>query len=335
MSMATEYGDITPRTAAFAVKTLLNRAEPYVILEKFGQTTPLPSNSTKIMKFRRYNALDNSVKGLIEGVTPPASKVSVTDVTCTLVQYGDRIVISDVVQDTHEDQVLNENMGVLGEQAAQMMEIMRYGILKGGSNVIYANGTARSGITTPVQTSTATPTNAIMRRVTRALKRQNAKKITKILGAGAGFNTVPVNAAFVAICHPDLEGDIRALPNFTPVEQYPQITPFASELGKCEDIRYVTSTLCTPWADAGGAVGSNISTAGSATDVYPILVFGADAFALTALKGMFSITPTVVNKKPTDSDPLAQRTHIGWKSMQSCVILNDLWMCRVEVACTA
>jgi N4-gp56 family major capsid protein len=43
----------------------------------------------------------------------------------------------------------------------------------------------------------------------------------------------------------------------------------------------------------------------------------------------------VVNPKPSDSDPLAQRGHVAWKSMQKAVILNDAWMVRVEVAVTA
>ena len=44
---------------------------------------------------------------------------TVTDVSITLTQYGGLITISDVVQDTHEDPVLNESVTLLGEQAAQ------------------------------------------------------------------------------------------------------------------------------------------------------------------------------------------------------------------------
>jgi len=32
--------------------------------------------------------------------------------------------------------------------------------------------------------------------------------------------------------------------------------------------------------------------------------------------------------------PLAQRGHIGWKSMTTCVILNDAWMVRAECGVT-
>jgi N4-gp56 family major capsid protein len=54
-----------------------------------------------------------------------------------------------------------------------------------------------------------------------------------------------------------------------------------------------------------------------------------------ALKGAFAVTPMVVNAKPSDSDPMAQRSHAAWKSLQTAVILNDAWMLRLEVAATA
>jgi len=50
---------------------------------------------------------------------------------------------------------------------------------------------------------------------------------------------------------------------------------------------------------------------------------------------MHAVTPMVVNPKPSDSDPLGQRGHAAWKSMQTAVILNDAWMVRAEVAATA
>ena len=86
--MATTYGDISPRTAAYAEKELLKRGLPYLVLEKFGQAKPLPENSTKVMKFRRYNALPNTPQALTEGVTPTGQNLTVTDVTATLAQYG-------------------------------------------------------------------------------------------------------------------------------------------------------------------------------------------------------------------------------------------------------
>lgn len=132
---ATAYGDISPRTAAFAAKELLTRGQPYLVLEKFGQAKALPANNSKVMKFRRYNALPNTPKVLTEGVTPTSTQLTFTDVTATLTQMGEVVEISDVILDTHEDPVLNETVGLLGEQAAQMVEKMRFGVIKAGTNV--------------------------------------------------------------------------------------------------------------------------------------------------------------------------------------------------------
>lgn len=326
--MATVYGDISPRTAAYAEKELLKRGLPFLVLEKFGQAKPLPENSTKVMKFRRYNALPNTPQALTEGVTPTGQTLTVTDVTATLTQYGDRVTITDVILDTHEDQTLNEAVNLLGEQAAQMIEKMRFGVLKAGTNVLFANGAARAAVNTAISIN-------LQRRAVRALKRQNARAITSIVRSTPSYGTENVAPGYVALIHPDLEADVRQLTGFVPAEKYGSMTPWENELGKCEDVRYVSSTIFEPWADAGGAKGAMLSTTGTNADVYPVLFVGRDAYAIVALKGMFALTPMVVNPKPSDSDPLAQRGHCAWKAMQTCVILNDSWLVRAEVAATA
>lgn len=324
----TVYGDITPRTAAYAEKELLKRGIPYLVLEKFGQSKALPSNSTKVIKFRRYNALPNTPVALVEGVTPTSRQLTVTDVTATLSQYGDLVTISDVIIDTHEDATLNEAIDVLGEQAAQMIEKMRFGIIKATTNVAYANGTGIGDVNTALTTD-------IQRRAVRALKRQNARQITTIIRSTPSYGTENVAPGFVALIHPDLEGDVRKMTNFTPAEKYGSITPWENELGKVDDVRYVSSTIFEPTADAGGAKGAMLSTTGVNADVYPVLYLGKDAYGIVALKGMYALTPMVVNPKPSDSDPLAQRGHVSWKAMQTAVVLNDAWLIKVLVAATA
>lgn len=324
----TVYGDITPRTAAYAEKELLKRGIPYLVLEKFGQSKALPSNSTKVIKFRRYNALPNTPVALVEGVTPTSRQLTVTDVTATLSQYGDLVTISDVIIDTHEDATLNEAIDVLGEQAAQMIEKMRFGIIKATTNVSYANGTGIGDVNTALTTD-------IQRRAVRALKRQNARQITTIIRSTPSYGTENVAPGYVALIHPDLEGDVRKMTNFTPAEKYGSITPWENELGKVDDVRYVSSTIFEPTPDAGGAKGAMLSTSGTNADVYPVLYLGKDAYGIVALKGMYALTPMVVNPKPSDSDPLAQRGHVSWKAMQTAVILNDSWLVKVLVAATA
>lgn len=330
----TAYGDISPRTAAYAEKELLKRAIPFLVLERFGQSKALPKNKTKTMTFRRYSALDTTPTTLTEGVTPGSQTMTSTDVPCVLSQYGSLITITDIVMDTHEDEVLNEAIEVLGEQAAQMIERMRYGILRAGTNVLYGNGASRSAVNTAI-------TLAAQRRIVKALKRQNAEQITKVVKSTPAWGTEAVAKSYIGLIHPDMESDIRNMVGadgksaFVPVEKYGSITPYENEIGKVEDVRYLSSTIFQPFIDAGGAKGLMTSTSGTNADVYPALFIAANAYAIVALKGMFALMPMVVNPKPSDSDPMAQRGRVAWKAMQGAVILNDAWICRGEFAVTA
>lgn len=325
----TDYGEISPRTAAYASKEMLRRGIPYLLLEKFGQAKPIPKNMTDSVKFRRYESLDNTPNALTEGVTPSSKKLSKTDISAQLGQYGDLIEITDKVEDTHEDPVLNESVEVLGEQQAQMIEKVRFDVLKAGTNVFYANGSSRSDVNTPIDLP-------LQRKITRSLKRQNARKVTSVVRSTPDWGTENVDAAFVALSHPDLEKDIRNMDNFVPSEQYGQISPWESEIGKVEDVRYVCSTIFEAWEGAGSAtLNGMISDGGSNVDVYPILYIAKDAYGIVPLKGKGAVTPSVVNPGTRDkNDPLGQRGYIGWKCYHTAVILNDAWMVRAEVGAT-
>lgn len=347
MAQTTSYGDISPAVAAYSVVRMLKRAMPYLHFEKFGQVYPLPTNSTNTAKFRRYflsGATGAAGTGsgnffipvattpLVEGVTPAGSKLANQDYTVTLKQYGDYVTITDVVQDTHTDQVLQAATDILGEQAAQTVETLRYNILKAGTNLFRANSVAaRNLIITAVSAGD-------LRKVATSLNRQNAKKITQVVASSPDYNTKSVEAAFMAVCHPDCESDLRNISGFKPVADYgPHTTPFEGEIGSFEQIRFLTSTTVAPYADLGGANAALRATtnAAAAIDVYPILVFGRDAYGIVPLKGKSAMTPMVVNPKPAAGDPLAQRGTVGWKLWTETVILQQAWMAVLEVGATA
>lgn len=339
------YGDISPAIAAYSVVRMLKRAMPYMHLEKFGQTYPMPKNNTRTAKFRRYflvGATGSAGSGagafniplattpLVEGVTPQGSRLANADYEVTMQQYGDFVTITDVVMDTHTDPILNQATEILGEQAAVTLETLRFNVLRAGTNVFFANNVAgRSSVATAI-------TIADQRRVTTGLNRQNAKKISSVVASTPDFNTKSVEAAYMAVCHPDLESDIRGMTGFKPVADYgTHTTPFEGELGSVEQVRYLASTVIAPWTGAGAAVSAAFRRTGGNADVYPILVFARDAFGIVPLKGMSAMTPMVVNPKPAPGDPLAQRGTVGWKLWHAVVILQDAFMARLEVACTA
>ena len=351
MASVTTYGDITPRTAAFVVSQLLDRAAPVLVLEKFGQSQPIPQNNTKTAKWRRYflsGATGSAGSGtgnfyvplaltpLVEGVTPAGNKMANVDYTATLAQYGDYVTITDVVQDTHEDNVLSQAVDILGEQAAYTLETIRYNVIKAGVNV-FRMGAA--GATVASRNLVAGPiTLNVQRSVTSALNRQNARRFTQVLSSNANYRTEPIEAAYIALCHPDLETDIRNMSGFISTKQYGTTTPWANEIGSVETVRYLSSTIFEPFINSGAATSGATtyrSTGGTNWDVYPILYLARDAFGIVPLKGKSAITPMVVNPKPAPGDPLGQRCTVGWKAWQAAVILQDAFMVRVEALATS
>lgn len=331
--MATKYGDISQRTAAYAEKTMLEHAEPILVLEKFAQTKPLPKNTADNIKFRRPVPYNVSTTQLVEGVTPVPKQIQYEDVPVSMGQYGDVIEITDKVYDMSEDPVLRDAAMLAGEQAAETKEHILWGALKAGTNVAY------SGTGTPVA---RTDVNAaislnLCRNAIRNLKAQRAKPITSMVSSSPKYATEAVAPSWIAFSHTDVEQDIRDLSGFTPVERYGNFSPVSDyECGKVEQLRFILSPVLTPFAGAGAAVGATglVATGGN-IDVYPIVVVSKNSYATVPLKGAGSMSPRVVNPDRIDkSDILGQRGYVGWKMYFAALILNEAWVQRIEVGVT-
>lgn len=352
----TIYGDITPRTAAFVVKELLDRSTPYFVFEKFGMSKPLPKNSTKSMTWRRYfldsaaftdskynpyeyygqddtgELFNATARTLTEGQTPSAIDLEHKDITVEIKQYGAWTQITDVIADTHEDPILSEAVEILSETGAVLLEQTRFDVLVAGSNK-YCQSTQASKVRANVDKVIDI---TLQRLIVRGFKRNLARPITKVVRATANYGTEPISPAFVAVAHPDLESDIRALPGFVPSEKYGTMSPWEGEIGKVESVRYVLSTVVKSLGFTGRTTGyTGLINNASAAAVYPILYFAANAYAVVPLKGKSSVVPMVLNPNvPREGDPLGQRGSVGIKFYSATAILQDAWMARAEVACT-
>ncbi len=322
------YNDISPRTTAYADRRLLTRAKKNNILGQWGQMRPLPSKSTQTIKFRRYNKLAVATVPLAEGVKPDGKVLTKNDIECTLKQYGDFIEISDVIMDTHEDPVLNESIDILGQQAEETIDVLRAGVLTAGTNVVFANGAARADVNDVFTRDT-------FRTITRILKAQEAKPITSFITAGPDIGTTPIPPAFVVVCHSDAQPDLERTAGWVAVQEYPtHMGIMNGEAGSIGEFRFVFDNNLTPWADIGAAANTHavLSTTGVNADVYPLLIFGQNAYGIVPLGGKSGVSTYVRNPKPEKTDPLAQTGSVGWKTYNGTVILQDLWMCRLETA---
>jgi N4-gp56 family major capsid protein len=324
----TAYGDISPRVGIIASAIALKHAAPIIVLGKLGQVMPVPKNKGQQVKFRGPKTLATATTPLTEFVTPSAQKLEYRDVSVNIARYGSWSAISDDIADTHEDPVLKDLMEITGEQAAETMEMIDYGVVIGGTNVIYANGASRGAVNTPISL-------AKQRRAVRMLKSQRAPKLRKIQDGSIKVGTKPIEAAYIAVCHTDLEADIRNIAGFVPVSQYGVREAIcAEEIGSVEDVRYITSPLLNSWINTGAAPGSTVlSTNTTNADIYPIIYLAESAFGTVGLKGESAFQPMVLNPNtPRGGDPMGRQGSVAWKAWHACVILDQTRMVRLEVA---
>ena len=327
----TTYGDISPRTAIYAVAKFLEHVKPVEVLAKFGMFEAIPKNKGQLAVFRRFIPFEVNTTALVEGVTPAPNMLQYEDVRVVISQYGAWVNFTDVIQDTHEDPNLQKISMGLGEQAAYVKEAIIWAELIGGTNVLYSGtATQRSEVDTPI--SETELVNA-----QRFLKANKARPITKMLKASTNVATEPVAPAFIAFGHTNLEPDFRALTGFVPREKYSNYSVVSDyELGKFQDIRVILSPDLDIFYGAGDSTTTGVlSAGGAAVDVYPIVVVGADAYGIVPLRGMDSATVTVKNPTPTYEDPLAQRGFASYKMWYAALRLNEAWMVRIEAAASA
>lgn len=310
-----------------------------------GMQRQQPRNSSQTVVYRRYlpygaantnfntrnrPTVTAAAHELTEGVTPTADSLVPQDVTVKLKQYGCLYQLTDQVSDTYEDDVPSEMKKQCGERVALVREMIRYGALKACANVFYSGGSDRTTVDEKI-------TLNILRKVSRNLQANHAKRITGVLAPSALESTRPVEASYLVFVHSDAESDIRDLAGFTPVAEYgtrKTVSPY--ELGSCENYRFITSPELAPYIAGGASVGATGLFGTTNLDVYPFIVTGEDAWGQLTLRGDNALDPTWIPPGTKDkSDPLGQRGFVGAKFYMNCMLLNEGWMAVIEAGVSA
>ena len=341
------YGDLSKNDAFTIQKKMLPIAKRLLTFAKFAQKETKPQKQGLEIRHRRYERFPIVDTPITEGVTPDFSSLEHTTLMHTLKQYGSYVNTTDVQLAAAADPVLKIISERQATQAGETIDFLSFKVFRAGTAVKYvgASATARAhvdmhigGVACAVNNPGVSATLGPLQTAIRALQNNDARKLKSKLKASVGIATEPIRESYVAICHPDLQQDIQALPGFVAVEKYSDSGDvIEGEIGGVEGVRFITTTQAVPFKDAGdttGAGAGSVSTGGSNNDVYPVLIFAEDAIGCATLGGMDSLRSKVVMPKPGPGDPLGQRGTVAWDTFYSCIILQDLWMYRLEVACT-
>lgn len=298
-------------------RALLVRLLPLLVHDRWAQIRDIPRNNTNVIKFRRYNSLSMNTTPLTEGITPAGTNLSITDVTATVLQYGDYVTLSDWLQMTTLDPVLVETAAVLGEQAGKSLDTITRDVMHSGTHVRYAQSRAQRSEVLAADSIVI----ADIRAIVDAFKSADVKKITRMVSPHLGYETRPVNDCYVGICSPAIGRVLKGLTEFVPIEQYASNADvMPGEFGKVDDVRFVETSNAKIFAGEGS----------SSADVQSTLFLGQDAYGVSRIAG--SAVQNIVKPLGSSgtSDPLNQRATSGWKANKTAVILNQLCIRRLE-----
>lgn len=339
------YSLVPSRNLIMAEREMLKHAMPIKVLSTFGSQKQIPQNKTDTVVFRRALPLDAGSNGapnitasnylLQEGVTPGSRTIAYQDVQVTVQQYGVLMKLSSKAEAMYEDDIPGDMVKLVGEHMASIEELISYGVVRGGTNVVFANGTARTSVNTAITLNK-------LRQAARQLEAAHAQLVTEKLAASVNFNTTAIEPGYLVFIHTDMEADFRNLTGFVPAARYGQQKPVHErEVGTIERFRIITSPYFRPFLAAGGTITagtflSNGGTSGTTADVYPIMVVAQEAWGQVALKGMGAIQPIYLPAKQiTHANPMGQFGYVGANFYKNAVRLNENWMVRIEAACSA
>lgn len=339
------YSLVPSRNLIMAEREMLKHAMPIKVLSTFGTQKQIPQNKTDTVVFRRALPIDAGTNGapnittsnylLQEGVTPGSRTITYQDVQVTLQQYGVLMKLSSKAEAMYEDDIPGDMVKLVGEHMASIEELISYGVVRGGTNVVFANGTARTSVNTAITLNK-------LRQAARQLESAHAQMVTEKLAASVNFNTTAVEPGYLVFIHTDMEADFRNLTGFVPVARYGSQKPVHErEIGAVERFRIITSPYFRPFLAGGGTITagtflSNGGTTGTTADVYPLMVVAQEAWGQVALKGMNAIQPIYLPAKQiTHANPMGQFGYVGANFYKNAVRLNENWLVRIEVACSA
>ena len=332
------YSTVASRNLIRAEMEMLKMVENIQVLGMFGEQKQQPLNKTDTVVFRRlkpFNATATETPNITaanfvtsEGTTPTSNTISYTDVTATVEQYSVLFKFSSKAQLMYEDDIPADMKKVTAQTLAEVAELVAYGQVKGGSSVIYSNGSTRAGVNEAISLRK-------LQLAARTMESNRAKHVTSSVAAGPNFSTSPVEESYLVFYHTDGSSDVRALPGFTKrVEYGSAIKPVhAREIGACEEFRFIPSPLFAPYLTAGSATTNGMVATSGSVDVYPFIILAESALGHISLKGngYTGISPTVISAAVKNhANPSGMFGYVGADFWYACVRLNENWMTRIE-----
>ena len=321
-------GSVTAQFQTYFSKQLLERALPLLQMEQFALKVPYPTKTggNKTIRFFRFDDPSiSAIANLSEGTTPASGDerdLTLSSVEATLVQYGSKIVLTDVLLATELFNHLAQATKQLGEDAALHADTLCHRALVQDSSTSTGTNVATKSYARYAQNSTNGTTFA-----TASTPNSSITATDLLDGATSLFiaRAPKIKDGYALVAHPAVVRDLQQDDDWLKVSSYSapdQI--FRGEVGKLFGVSVIRSTNVQTFATAAAGV-ANAATSNAA--VYGNVLLGGQAFGvphLTAVAASGSpFSPKVTILDAADkSDPYGQRIVCSFKTFYAAKQLD-------------
>lgn len=323
-------------TNAHNLGKILKSVDVVEVLDRIVKTIDVPMNKNETVNMQRSVTPDPRVTEVAEGVNPAPRALTYENVTATFEEFAEVFGTTSRQAELGESNVLMDSKDRIIDLMKRTREKNAWYEYRNGNQRAFnsAAHSARSDVNGPI-------TVGRIRVATRTLNNNRAQYIRQIANGSVNQGTTPVEQAYIALCHTDCKPDIRALPGFTHISEIGGGARDLPQLfGQVDDVMFITSPEFEPFYGEGAAVGAtNMKSAGGVNiDVYPYVIFGAEALGKCSLRGatksgMGAVEMNVLDKADK-SDPTNQRRLVSCRWWDCPVILQQLHVYRIECGVT-
>ena len=321
-------GSVSAQFQTYFSKALLERALPLLQMEQFAMKVPYPTKTggNKTIRFFRFGDPSiSAIANLSEGTTPTSGDerdLTLSSVEATLVQYGSKIILTDVLLATELFSHLAQATKQLGEDAALHADTLCHRALIQDSSTSTGTGLATKSYARYAQNGTNGTTFGT------ASVANSAITATDLLdGATSLFiaRAPKIKDGYALVAHPAVIRDLQQDDDWLKVSSYSapdQI--FRGEVGKLFGVSVISSTNVQTFNTSASGIGESTVSTGA---VYGNVLLGGGAFGVPSLSSVaassspFAPKVTIIDA-PDKSDPYGQKIIASFKTFYAAKQLD-------------
>jgi N4-gp56 family major capsid protein len=277
-------GSFQADVESYIAQKTLPLARRRLVAFQFGDPLTLPKGRGVVYQAARWNRVPLPYAPLSESVPPAGQEMSVTMVTATVLQWGDKITISDIAEMTIKHPMFSIAKELCALAVAETLDRNTYNNLMGGTQINYVNSRGARASLVAGDVLNLHEINRLYGQLSNlgAPRYMGDEQTNEKIAAESGGSKASADPRglphYTAIVHPFVVQDVRENSTFVTASSYSDINKlYNAEIGELGGIRFCESNMVPFWTGNAliqGVAGSAGALATNAT--YYTIVTASD-----------------------------------------------------------